>query len=467
MGCGGSKQKYGSVPADDPKKAAQDKKLQEEKDKKAADARDVAISEEKKPETKTEPAPTSGGPMAMLGAVMSGFSTGPAAQDPSREGAATSASSQASKGKDSKTKVVEEAQPLLDMNDIKQSGAEVRDIFAPLGRSNDTERAMKYISQYKDLPDDSPLRKGIACFLQWGIKPLIVFTMAYIWLMKQLYKVYKLLPTNLVQMIFGCTLCFFGGVYFTGLAAAEAANNMGGADMYANLMICYEEATNVANAQLKDEEAGQAQKKEVDDENLSLTDLAQRKAKVAMVAVKDPAKLQQAFFSLANVYMAVLATLKFQFAKTVAIALGIANLLTSPAIRIIGTPMAMVMGKDLAHWVPAIIDTLIKIIAVWVATWVQAFISAFYSGLRGGRMFAEGLFNILTQYGVMEYLPDCITAKPFDPDQSYLDEAIAYPLAAVGFYMQVSSNFAIPFPLNIVLMPLTILEYVLRYQVYT
>merc|ERR1712060_915437 len=102
------------------------------------------------------------------------------------------------------------------------------------------------------------------------------------------------------------------------------------------------------------------------------------------------------------------------------------------------------MGK---HWVPTVIDTSIKVVAVIVASYIQAFISAAYCGLRGGRMFAGGLFSIAAERGWLEELPDILVAKPFDADKSYLDEAIAFPVGALGFYMQVASGFG-PVPLE-------------------
>ena len=46
-----------------------------------------------------------------------------------------------------------------------------------------------------------------------------------------------------------------------------------------------------------------------------------------------------------------------------------------------------------------------------------------------------------------------------------LDEVIGYALAAAGIYTQITSNFAIFFPLNLVLFPLTLIEWILRYQI--
>merc|ERR1719161_1490225 len=92
-------------------------------------------------------------------------------------------------------------------------------------------------------------------------------------------------------------------------------------------------------------------------------------------------------------------------------------------------------------------------------------ISAFYSGLRGGRMFANGLFGLIEEYGYMEKLPDFLVSKPYDPEKTYADEAVMYPLAAMGFYFQITSGFTLPFPLNLIFLPLSIIEWILRYEV--
>jgi len=142
-----------------------------------------------------------------------------------------------------------------------------------------------------------------------------------------------------------------------------------------------------------------------------------------------------------------------RFAKTVAIALGIADQLQLPAIQVFGPTLAMLLGKDhgfvsiacvkkghkgpsncdlsmcsnhlkpihypiffrcknspipvvfhgspsasspsdpklqdLSHWTAPIIGTTIKVIAVVISSYIQAVISAFYSGIRGGRLFGE------------------------------------------------------------------------------
>jgi len=108
-----------------------------------------------------------------------------------------------------------------------------------------------------------------------------------------------------------------------------------------------------------------------------------------------------------------------------------------------------------------------KMIAVIMASYVQMVISAFYSGLRGGQLFACALMRVLEGKGWLEKLPDWLVKKPFDPDTTYLDEIVGYPLAALGIYCQWQSGFSVIFPFNIVLLPLTIVEWILRWEVFT
>ena len=80
------------------------------------------------------------------------------------------------------------------------------------------------IQQLMDLPDDSPTEQGLRCFSVWGSKPLIIICMAYMWLGQQIYKVYKMLPINLLNIVFGVGLCLGKpGVHATAPGKLEAA----------------------------------------------------------------------------------------------------------------------------------------------------------------------------------------------------------------------------------------------------
>ena len=79
-------------------------------------------------------------------------------------------------------------------------------------------------------------------------------------------------------------------------------------------------------------------------------------------------------------------------------------------------------------------------------------------------MFADALFGLLAEYGLVACIPSETIRSLLEPSTSYADEVIAYSLAAFGIYTQIFSGFDIFFPLDIVLLPLTAIEWFLRYQ---
>lgn len=332
-------------------------------------------------------------------------------------------------------------------------------------RGNDAQRAMDYIRQLRDLPEDSPIKKGIACFLKYGVKPLLCIATVYVKIFKALYVVYTYLPMTILQMIFGITLCFFGGCYLMVLAAVEAFRNMGGQRFIDDMTVLWEQGNLVADASKKDDEVDADKNGVADVQEMSQNDYFNHKAKVAMIAVTEPQRLQMAVGNLWAAYMSVLAVLRLQFAQTIAIALGIAEMLELPIVRFVGPYLAYAMGPELNHWVHTIISTTVKITAMAVAWYMQTVISAFYSAIRGGKLFATALFQFFTDRGWLEKFPDSLVKKPFNPDESYLDEAIGYPLAAIGFYVQYTYDFGLHFPLNLILFPLTCIEWIIRWQV--
>ena len=65
----------------------------------------------------------------------------------------------------------------------------------------------------------------------------------------------------------------------------------------------------------------------------------------------------------------------------------------------------------------------------------------------------------------MEQLPEWVAARPFDPDASFLDEIVMYTLAVAGIAFQLLGGFTLPFPLNLALWPLQVIEWILRVQI--
>jgi len=194
--------------------------------------------------------------------------------------------------------------------------------------------------------------------------------------------------------------------------------------------------------------------------------LAQRKAFVIMQVIKEPGRFESAVGSLWSSCLAVLATLSLQFAQVAALALGMAETV-KPLVTTTFQPMLdYSLDPKIAHWTGSIINVTLNFLAIWIAWTLMAVVAAVYSGLRGGRMFADALFGLVADYGLLEYVPE--VARPWlNTETSLIDEGVMYLLAGIGIYSQLAYGFAIFFPLNIVLAPLTFIEWFLRIQIAT
>ena len=54
---------------------------------------------------------------------------------------------------------------------------------------------------------------------------------------------------------------------------------------------------------------------------------------------------------------------------------------------------------------------------------------------------------------------------PRKHEDTHIDEIAGWLIAGIGFYVQLAYNFSAPFPLNIVLLPFSIVEWVLAWEI--
>jgi len=290
----------------------------------------------------------------------------------------------------------------------------------------------------------------------------------YFWLMSVAYRIYTMLPTNVITALFGIALCFFGGTYVASIAAIEAFRQLGWKKLYEEILAVWEEVNAVRAANAKDDLEDKDRDGKADVWQLTPAELAQRKTFVIMRSITKPERLQTAVGSLWTAYIAVLATLRLEFARTTAFAIGIVEMVKYPAVRYLSPLILAILSKEMPAdgakaWSVTIVESSLTLLAVIFAWYLQMIISAFYSGLRGGRLFADAICEILIEKGWMEKLP--FVSVPFKAEESYIDEAIGYSLAACGFLFQFWSGFSLPFPLNIIFLPLSIIEWFLRIQI--
>lgn len=205
---------------------------------------------------------------------------------------------------------------------------------------------------------------------------------------------------------------------------------------------------------------------EADVYQITPPELLKRKMLLIAMNVKEPDRIQSAIRSIYAALLAVLATLKLEFAQTAAIAMGIADIVKKPLLKF-GTPaLKSVLPVQAHHWIEPAIDSTMRLIAISAAMYLQRIISSFYSAIRGGKLVAEGLFNILVdkaKIGIV--LCPNIVDEYYDPDDSILDDIIGFIIAFQGFMFQWKTGYTLTSPWNIILAPLSFVETLLSMQV--
>ena len=85
---------------------------------------------------------------------------------------------------------------------------------------------------------------------------------------------------------------------------------------------------------------------------------------------------------------------------------------------------------------------------------------------HGNKLFAQGFFGLIVDQAAkgIQICPGLV-GKDFDANESVLDEIVGFIIAAQGFMFQLTQGYVLPFPFNVLLLPLSIVEWVLRLQV--
>jgi len=255
------------------------------------------------------------------------------------------------------------------------------------------------------------------------------------------------LPEKLLYAGLGFLMCFFGGVFPATIAAFEAWNVCGGNEAIEHIKTLYRELETVQNASKEDDKKDDDNDGIADVDQISGAKLLTRKTLLTMREV-NPDKFNSAVGGLYIGWIGVLAILKIQFAKTITLGQVIGDKLYAPVQRI--EPALMdICEEDYRKWVPVVLKWTCKVIAISIAWWIQRVISAVHSAIRGGLMFGKYVVNFLHEKGYLKT----------DDKDTYMDEVIGWGIALSGFLFQFFTGFRAPFPLNLVLFPVQMIEW--------
>ena len=275
-----------------------------------------------------------------------------------------------------------------------------------------------------------------------------------------IYNFLAALPWDLFQAALGLGLCFFGGGYCASIAAAEAFYMTGWSTTRAQLELIYEDALAISSAQTADDARDDDGDGVADVKQIPTSQLLDRKIRVAASAVKDPQRLSAALGGVYVGWLSVQGVLRVQFAKTINLAISCSQFVEYYVCKVALPLFTPLLAEEFRAWLPVAIKTTTKAFFVYIAWKLQEIVSAAQSGMRGGLMFSRGICSFLNKRGYKSFL-----GLSLEHDKTYVDEVVGFLLAIVGFWFQWSFGFGMPFPFNVVMFPLDVIEWYIRHTV--
>lgn len=255
--------------------------------------------------------------------------------------------------------------------------------------------------------------------------------------------------THLIPVFFGFVICFFGGFFTMLIAAVEIVRITSWDIIKTNMQAIYENYCAALEANRKDDQVDDNQNGIPDVQEITRNELFSRKLGVFMNSV-DPVGLHQAIRALLFAFFAVLTAIGDRFTRALAYGCSLASLAKDhvPLENILADALPPQQKKLAKTITMAILNT----IGLLLAALLQRYIMTAHCAIRGAQMFVEHMIIFGREAKLVE------SHVSMDTKQGKL---LIGAVACLGFLWQASQNFALPWPLNILLFPLTVAEWLL------
>lgn len=181
-------------------------------------------------------------------------------------------------------------------------------------------------------------------------------------------------PEALIQMFIGVMLIFFGGFFVVTVAMMEAFKQGGSDALFENLAKLQEQVRAVNEANKIDDALDEDGDGIPDVKQIAKDELVQRKMRVALSAM-DPVIVQSALGNLWTATMSACATVKLQFARTIALGVSIGNYIHRPVMRYIVPLLEAFTDKTYHKWYPSVFSYICRMIGASIAFQIQRILS--------------------------------------------------------------------------------------------
>lgn len=261
-------------------------------------------------------------------------------------------------------------------------------------------------------------------------------------------------PAAIVHMFTGFMLVFFGGFFVVSVALVEAFKQGGSDSLFQNIEILNEQIKAVHAAEEADDKVDDDGDGIPDVQQITKQELAQRKLRVALNAM-DPFVVQAALGNLWTATLSACASVKLQFARTIALGVSIGNYLNRPVMRYIVPLVEAFTDKSYHKWYPAVSAYICRMIGASIAFQIQRILSTVSTAIRGGHMLIDG-FSWFCETRGLTYL-----------SEGYLDDILVWFLVVFGIYSQLFLFTYLPFIIKLLFFPAFLTEWILTTLVTT
>lgn len=275
-------------------------------------------------------------------------------------------------------------------------------------------------------------------------------------------ELYKNLPHDVINGIYGLILCFYGGHFAVTIAAVEALRVSGTWEgLSRHLRTMWSNVDSAIKACKKDDEVDVDGDGVPDLKQLSQQALVHRKSMLLLKAI-NPTDVSLALTGLYTGWLAVLTTLKFNFARVVALGSSIGENIASPAEKLLIPPLRLVLKDNgvKEEWALVAVRYACRWIAITIAWYLQRIMTTVQSAVMGGLLFSRAMLSVANRKGYTQQY----CGKELDPESTMIDEYVGWSVAALGVWVQFQ-GFPVMFPLNIGIFPFSLFEHFLKWMV--
>jgi len=283
------------------------------------------------------------------------------------------------------------------------------------------------------------------------------YVLAFITYLNVLYsKIEPYHPWEFLPAIAGFILVFFGGNFFTICAAVEAYRLVGYDKTKDALVDLYRSYKVARDASKKDDVLDEDGDGVADVNQISKKQLVIRK--VAVIAKSlDPEKVGEAMTAINTGLLAVVATLRVRFAACVTLGVTVGDIAHKFLDQHLSPVLRELTPDEYKKWVGPGVKYACKLFGIMVAWTIQRVVSAYHSATRGAQLFARGVLAYCVRHGYLQ--PQAIDEK------GRFFNIFIFVFAFIGFWSQFWTGFSLTFPLNILLLPIRLVEWSLQVAV--